>query len=88
MISVRTLAEHLSRGRVLKRRLPAEFGAAPIFVSPDAALCFWHKDLANCDPALLDAARELVQPGDVVWDVGANVGLFSFAAAARACAGY
>jgi len=69
---------------VLKRRPPARFGAAPIFVSPDARLRFWRKDLANCDPALLDAARELVGPSDAVWDVGANVGLFSFAAAARA----
>ncbi len=27
-------------------------------------------------------ARELVQPNTIVWDIGANVGLFSFAAAA------
>lgn len=58
--------------------------AAPIFVSPDAALRFWRKDLGKCDSPLFDAAYDLVQPGDVVWDVGANVGLFSFAAAARA----
>jgi len=27
-------------------------------------------------------AQELVKPADVIWDIGANVGLFSFAAAA------
>jgi len=33
------------------------------------------------DPLLIDVARKLVKPGMTVWDVGANVGLFSFAAA-------
>jgi FkbM family methyltransferase len=33
---------------------------------------------------LFKMANELVKAGDVVWDVGANVGLFTFAAANRA----
>jgi FkbM family methyltransferase len=33
---------------------------------------------------LFRMVRELVRPGSVVWDVGANVGLFSFSAAALA----
>jgi FkbM family methyltransferase len=36
------------------------------------------------DPVLLRLVKEYVQPGAVVWDVGANVGLFSFAAASAA----
>lgn len=40
--------------------------------------------LEKVDPQLLEMAGELVAPGDVVWDVGASVGLFTFAAAARA----
>jgi FkbM family methyltransferase len=33
------------------------------------------------DEGLFDLARELVKPGERVWDIGANVGLFTFAAA-------
>ncbi|MGO9934970.1 MAG: FkbM family methyltransferase [Steroidobacteraceae bacterium] len=37
--------------------------------------------MKSVDPVLCRLAREYIQPGHVVWDVGANVGLFSFAAA-------
>ena len=66
----------------MQRRLPKVFGGAPILVSPDSALAFWKRDLGSVDPYLLSMARELVRPGMVVWDIGANVGLFAFAAAA------
>ncbi len=78
---LRRLIERLSRGRVLRRNLPAELGGTTIFVTPDAALKYWGRDLRRIDPDLLDAATELVFPGARVWDVGANVGLFAFAAA-------
>jgi len=83
-MSLRGWAERLSRGIVLRRRLPAEFQRLPIYVSPDASLRYWRRDMAAVDPLLCQMAREMVQPGNVVWDVGANVGLFSFCAAALA----
>ena len=79
--SIRRMVERLSRGRVLKRRLPEDLGGAAIFVTPDAALKLWGYNLRRFDPALLDAAEELVFPGARVWDVGANVGLFAFGSA-------
>jgi FkbM family methyltransferase len=45
-------------------------------------LGYWRPDIGNVDPFLLSMARELVRPDTTVWDLGANVGLFSFAAAA------
>ena len=77
---MRRLLELLSRNRVVKRRLPANLGGRAFYASPDAALRYWLPG-RNYDPLLFDVARKLVRPGMKVWDVGANVGLFSLAAA-------
>ena len=74
----------MSRGIVLKRNLPQRFGGGRIKVSPGSALRYWFNNLESVDPQLLAAAEELVSEGDVVWDVGANVGLFAFSAAGLA----
>jgi len=84
MPMLRTMLERLSRNWVLKRRLPADLGSRQVYVSPDAALRFWRRGLESADPVLFRLARHFVEPGAIVWDVGANVGLFSFASAALA----
>jgi FkbM family methyltransferase len=83
-MGIRRWAEVLSRGLVLRRRLPHEFQDLRIYVSPEASLRYWRRDLGKVDPMLCDMARELVKEKNVVWDVGANVGLFSFCSSALA----
>lgn len=78
---IRRILKTLGRGVVLKRHLPREFASVPLLVSPDSALAYWRRDIARVDPFLLSMVRELVRPEMTVWDIGANVGLFSFAAA-------
>jgi len=85
--SPRLFLERLSRRVVIRRRLPPALGAHRIYVTPDASLRFWRRRIEETDPLLLELAAELVDAGDSVWDIGANVGLFSLAAASRAGSG-
>jgi FkbM family methyltransferase len=83
-MNLRHLAERFSRGVILRRHLPKQFQSLPVYVSPEASLRYWRWGVETADPMLFRMVRELVRPGSVVWDVGANVGLFSFSAAALA----
>lgn len=78
---LRSLVEQLSRGRVLRRRLPIEFGKRPIYLSPDSALSYLKPNWAYGSRDLFTAVRKYVLPSDNVWDIGGNVGVFTLAAA-------
>jgi FkbM family methyltransferase len=81
---VRGLIENMTRDWVIRRRLSADFSSAPIHVTPSAGLRYLFRPMRSVDPLLLALVKEFITPGAVVWDIGANVGLFSFAAASMA----
>ena len=82
---LRFIAERLSRGRSFRYRLPPIYGGCRMYMSPEAGLRYWLPRRAlRTDQKLLMNAAEMVKPGSVVWDVGANMGLFTFAAAGLA----
>jgi FkbM family methyltransferase len=86
-IPARSFLQRIGRPFVFKRYLPDSFGAYPIYVSPITGLRYWRRDLRRVDPFLCALAERYVGRGETVWDVGANIGLFSFCSAARAGAG-
>lgn len=79
---LRTLAERMSRGREFRWRLPQACGGCWMYITPECGLRYWTGTLLAGN--LLRSAAETVRPGSVVWDVGANMGLFTMAAAGMA----
>ena len=82
--SIRRTVEFFSRHIVFNRHLPSRFGSLRLRVSPGAALFFYKPLTAGHWDELYDFAENYVSEGAVVWDVGANMGVFTFAAAYRA----
>jgi FkbM family methyltransferase len=75
------LACRLGRDRYFRRRLPFDLGGAWFPASLEGGAKFLRRDLRNADPPLVRFAITYVQPGHKVWDIGANVGFFTFMAA-------
>lgn len=80
----RAALENVSHRLVIRRKLPPPFRAARIYASTEGGLKYLRPRMSKVDPSLLQLVEERVRPGSVVWDIGANVGLFTFAAAVAA----
>jgi len=77
---LRRVVEKVTSKISFRRRLPADFGGAEIYVSPSGGLRYLFHSMEKIDPGLCALAKEFVKRGDTVWDVGANLGLFTFVA--------
>lgn len=84
---LRRCAEKLSRGKSFKRHIYVNGASVPIFVSPDAQLKYLKSGASSFDQDLILIAEAFVEKDSVVWDIGANVGVFTFASAAIAKTG-
>jgi len=78
---LRSILEKATRGTSFRRTLPATLGGAQIYASGSAGLKYIFRSMASVDPDLCRITAEVVKRHHVIWDVGANIGLFAFAAA-------
>lgn len=78
---IRKVAETISRNKVFRRSLTVSGKKIPIYVSPDAQLKYLKLGANAFDTDLVQLAERFVKADSVVWDIGANVGTFTFSAA-------
>jgi FkbM family methyltransferase len=81
---LRRVLENLSRGVVFTRRLKTRRGFRRLQVTPEASLVYWLPGSLNKEESLCGFADRYIGRSAKVWDVGANIGIFSFLAAANA----
>jgi FkbM family methyltransferase len=84
MSVIRTAAEHMARGRVFRRHIDVAGRRMPIHITPDAQLKYMKPGSTAFDQDLVQLAIDRLRPDSIVWDIGANVGTFTVAAAAIA----
>ncbi len=82
--TIRTALEHLSRGKVIKRYMIVKGIRTPLLVTPDAQIKLLKPGANAFDKDLIRIAERFLKEKSNVWDIGANVGVFTFAAAAVA----
>jgi FkbM family methyltransferase len=69
---------------ILSKKLPPKFNNRRVLVSTQAYRRYYMYSLKSIHADLFQSVEDCVRPGDTVWDVGANCGIFTYAAAVLA----
>lgn len=81
------IVRSLTRSITFRKRLPREFGGGKVIVTPRSDLRFLYPGLSRVGTDLFQVASRYVGKNQCVWDLGANLGIFTFAAAWRVGSG-
>ncbi len=78
---IRRSIEILARNRIIRRKILVAGKTVELIVTPDAQLKYLKLGSGAFDRDLIEIAERFVRAESNVWDIGANVGVFTFAAA-------
>lgn len=84
MENMRKLLRRYLKNTVIRRKLPTDFHSTPLYVTPASQLHHLKFGSKSFDNELLQIALTHINETSRVWDIGANVGVFTFAAASLA----
>jgi FkbM family methyltransferase len=83
-VAIAKLARKLSGSTVFRKRLPSEFGGARVNVTSRSDIRLLAPGFARSASDLMQVASLYIKPGACVWDIGSNLGVFSFCASWKA----
>ena len=84
MKTFRNLLEYVSRDIRFRAKLPPRFGSRNIWLSPGNHLAVLKPGERKFEAYLLGFVDRFVDSSSIVWDIGANMGIFSLPAAHKA----
>lgn len=79
-----SIARTLTGKFLFRKRLPAAFGGSSIFVTSRSDIRLLAPGFEWGASDLLTVAKKYINTGDCVWDIGSNLGIFSFCSAYKA----